>query len=474
MALLLGPSGVGLLGLYGSIADLVVSVAGVGVNSSGVRQIAEAVGSGEQERVARTASVLRRTSVLLGFVGGVLVLALASPIASFTFGSTERAVSVALLSLVVFFRLIADGRAALIQGTRRLGDLARMNVFGAAVGALLGILAVYLLGEKGVVPALVLAAAMSLFLSWWYSKKIPLGIARLERRDVRTEQAALLKLGVVFMASGVMMMGSAYAIRLLVTRELGIAAAGLYQSAWAVGGLYVGLVLQAMGADFYPRLTAIASNNDECNRLVNEQARVSLLLAGPGVLATITLAPLIISILYTAEFQGAASLLRWLCVGVSLRVISWPLGFILIAKGDRRRFFLSEAAWTIAYVSLALIYVKLFGLDGAGMAFFGAYAFHVLLNYWLAHGLSGFRWSPENKRAGLVFLAVIGLVFGAFTLLPFWPAFAIGALATTWSSVHSVRVLLRLVSLEQVPRSVVRLLRWLRLAPGTASGVGPA
>ena len=105
--------------------------------------------------------------------------------------------------------------------------------------------------------------------------------------------------------------------------------------------MYVGLVLQAMGTDFYPETTAIASNNDECNRLVNEQTRVSLLLAGLGVLATITLAPLL-SAVYTAEFQSAASLLRWLCVGVSVRVISWPMGTILLAKGDRRRFFLSE------------------------------------------------------------------------------------------------------------------------------------
>ena len=385
--------------------------------------------------------------------------------ASFTFGSSERAASVALLSLVVFFNLSAHGRAGLIQGTRRLGDLARVNVYGAAVGALLGILAIYFMGEKGVVPALVLAAATSLVLSWWYSKKIPLAAVRMERSDIRTEQAALLKLGAAFMASAVMMMGSAYAIRLLVTRELGVAAAGLYQSAWAVGGMYVGLVLQAMGTDFYPRLTAIASNNDECNRLVNEQTRVSLLLAGPGVLATITLAPLLLSAVYTAEFQSAASLLRWLCVGVSVRVISWPMGTILLAKGDRRRFFLSETVWTISYVSLALIFVKLFGLDGAGMAFFGAYALYMPLIFWLVNGLSGFTWSAENKHTGLAFLAVLGLVFGAFALLPYWLAFGIGAMAATWSSVHSARALLRLVSFGQVPRVVVRLLKWLRLAP---------
>src|SRR5450759_3758202 len=59
IAVLLGPAGFGLAGLYGSVSNLTQSVAGMGINSSGVRQIAEAVGSGDTERIARTAVVLR-------------------------------------------------------------------------------------------------------------------------------------------------------------------------------------------------------------------------------------------------------------------------------------------------------------------------------------------------------------------------------------------------------------------------------
>src|ERR1700732_2911467 len=55
MAMLLGPSGFGLFGLYGSISDLTQSIAGMGVNTSGVRQIAEAAASEDRERVAHTA-----------------------------------------------------------------------------------------------------------------------------------------------------------------------------------------------------------------------------------------------------------------------------------------------------------------------------------------------------------------------------------------------------------------------------------
>src|SRR5690606_16632622 len=69
IAVLLGPAGFGLMGTLQAIADLTRSVAEIGINSSGVRQIAEAASSGDAERLVRTATVLRRIALLLGSLG---------------------------------------------------------------------------------------------------------------------------------------------------------------------------------------------------------------------------------------------------------------------------------------------------------------------------------------------------------------------------------------------------------------------
>ena len=69
MAVLLGTTGYGLMGLYGHIQDLTRTVAGVGMNNSGVRQIAAAVGSGDAQRVTRTVTTLRRIAFCTGARG---------------------------------------------------------------------------------------------------------------------------------------------------------------------------------------------------------------------------------------------------------------------------------------------------------------------------------------------------------------------------------------------------------------------
>ena len=224
----------------------------MGIPSSGVRQIADSSGTNDAESIARTAGVLRRVSVLLGVIGALMLVLFAQPISSLTFGSSQQSAGVALLSLAVLFRLISAGQSALIQGTRRISDLASMNVLAALFGAVLSIPLIYVLRERGIVPSLVAVAAASIGTSWWYSRKVPVKKTAITAFDFRREAGQLLKLGFAFMASGFLTMGAAYLIRIIVLRQAGFAAAGEYQAAWTLGGLYVGFILQAMGADFYP------------------------------------------------------------------------------------------------------------------------------------------------------------------------------------------------------------------------------
>src|SRR5581483_9843050 len=216
MAVFLGPAGFGLMGLYGSIADLTLNVAEMGVNNSGVRQIAEAVGSGEKEQIARTVAVLRRTTLALAILGAGLLGLFSRQVSSLTFGSDQHAFAVALLSAAVFFRLISAGQVALIQGMRRISDLAWIGVLGAFWGTIISIPLVYFMGEEGVVPSLVAIAAATFVTSWWYSRKVKVRPPAMTASQASREAGSLLKLGLAFMGSGFLVMGAAYAVRIMV------------------------------------------------------------------------------------------------------------------------------------------------------------------------------------------------------------------------------------------------------------------
>ncbi|HEY3932938.1 MAG TPA: O-antigen translocase [Verrucomicrobiae bacterium] len=469
MALLLGTTGYGLMSLYQSISDLTRSVAGLGVNTSGVRQIAEAVGSGDAQRIARTVTTLRRVAFYSGALGALLLLIFCKQVSRLTFGNDQHAGAVALLSLAVFFGDVSAGQGALVQGMRRIADLARMGVLGALYGTIFSIPIIYFYyrrgaAEQGVVPSLVCVAAMGIVTSWWYARKIKVERVMMTVPQIVGEVSALLKLGIVFMATGLMTFGVAYLVRIILRHEMNLEAVGVYTAAWTLGGLYLNFIVQAMGADFYPRLTAIANDNPECNRLVNEQAEVGLLMACPGIIATLTFAPLVIELFYSSKFGSAVEILRWICLGMVLRVASWPLGFILLAKGERNLFFWAEVICNATYVGLIWIGILKFGLKGAGMAFFGVYIVSLSLNYLIVRRLSGFQWSVANRRLALLFVPLIAAVFTAWYVLPHLVAAVLGAVATVATGIYSLKTLCTLIPLERFPQSARRIIIFFRLA----------
>jgi PST family polysaccharide transporter len=461
MAILLGASGIGLIRTYSSIADLARSLAGLGINNSGVRQIAEAVGTGDSVRISRTVTTLRRVAFYSGALGGIVLLALSKPISWLTFTDYTHVGSIALLALVVFFGDVSAGQSALIQGMRRIADLARLNILGAFYGTVFGIAIVYYRRDDlGVVASLVCVAGMGILTSWWYARKVKVESIRITFKEVYAEAAALVQLGVVFMASGLMSMAVTYFVNIILIRQVNLEAVGYYQAAWALGGLYMKFIVDAMGADFYPRLTAVATNKVESNRLVNEQTEVGLLMAGPGILGTLTFAPLVITLFYTSKFGQSTEILRWICLGMMLRVVTWPMGFILLARGERKIFFWTELFSNLAYAAFVWLGVRLFGIKGTGVAFFALYVLNFFVVWIVVKRLNGFEWSPENRRLGLLFIPLVVFVFvGSYLLPPMW-AVVLGVVVTLPTGIYSLKTLCKLIPVERFPRVARGGVRW--------------
>jgi PST family polysaccharide transporter len=133
-----------------------------------------------------------------------------------------------------------------------------------------------------------------------------------------------------------------------------------------------------------------------------------------------SLAPFVLTLFYAPQFVQAAETLRWICLGVAMRVIGWPLGYVLLAKGNKRLFFFSDATWCVAHIATALVLSSWLGLAGVGIAFLFAYCLHAVLNYFLVRRLTKLRWSSANVGLTLYLLvtASIGMLVCLFFAIP--------------------------------------------------------
>lgn len=406
VAVLLGPAGVGIVGLYLNLVQTAATVAALGMGNVGTRQVAAAQAVGGEVAVGRTRRALFWGTMVLALIGAAVFWALSGWIARVILDDPSRAHDVAWLSIAVALTVAAGSQGALLTGLRRVGDLARINVLSGLVGALLGVAALWFWGEDGLL-ALVLVAPVAAFLfGHLYVARIgtPAGpSARLS--ELGREWAVMVRLGFAFMMSGLVTVLGFLVARTLVQRELGPDALGQFQAAWAIGMTYIGFVLGAMGTDYYPRLTATMGDRAAATRLVNEQTEVALLLCSPVLVAMLGCAPYVIRLLYSSEFEPAVEILRWQLLGDLLKVMSWPLGFVILAAGAGKTFVLTESLGIGVFVLGVWIGLPILGVTATGVAFLGLYVAYLPLVWWFGGRRIGFRWSQAVKVQALAAVA---------------------------------------------------------------------
>ena len=393
VAVLLGPSGVGLMGVYATITGMVGTLAGMGISTSGVRQIAYAYAKGDEQVVGRTVKTLRRTVWLTGLLGCFGMVAAAWPLSKATFGSGEETFNLALLGSTILFGSLAAGQGCLLQGTRRIKALAWVSIFGALNGTLISIPCYFFWGCRGIVPSLILSALAGVATSWWFARRIPVAPFAMPWRDSRNEAGQLLRFGFPIMLTGLFGALSTYAIRVVLIRQVGLEGVGVYQAAFGLSGILANFVLNAMGTDYYPRLTAVAHDPVRASEEINSQTEIALLLATPALAVTLIFAPLVILVFYSGQFDGAVEILRWAVFGIFGRVVSWPVGFLILAKGKGTLFLVSEMLSGLIHLALIWACTRLWGLQGTGIAFLLLYCFHTVFIYGLCTYLNRNLWN---------------------------------------------------------------------------------
>lgn len=409
VAVLLGPAGVGLIGMYLSLIQTASSVAAMGFGNVGTRQIAAAHAEGGALAVGHTRRTLFWGTLLLALIGASIFWLMSGWIAREILGDGAQANEVAWLSLGVALTVAAGSQGALLTGLRRIGDLARINVGSGALGALFGVAALWLWDEQGLIVMILIGPVVTFLLGHVYVARLgPPAGAVPSLSAMSHEWRTMVTLGFAFMLSGLVATLGFLVARTLVQRALGIDALGHFQAAWAIGMTYLGFVLGAMGTDYYPRLTAAISDPVAATRIVNEQTEVAILLCSPVLLAMIGLAPWVIHLLYSPEFAPAVEILRWQLLGDLLKVMSWPLGFIILASGAGKTFVLTESLGMIVFLFGVFFGLPLVGVNATGIAFFAMYVAYLPVVWWFGGRKIGFRWTRAIRwQAVVVFCAAV-------------------------------------------------------------------
>ncbi len=425
IAVLLGPTGIGMIGLFTQIMTTAATLGGMGIGTVATRELAEAAERGDPIAVATTRKTVFWTTLALASLGAVFVWLLRVPIAQLVFGSASHAGNVAWLGVGVALTIASSSQGAVLNGLCRIRDIAAVSILGSLVSAVLGVGVLSQFGDRGMVAFVIAAPTVSLVLGIIFVAKLPrVSAIRVPVRALSSQWRAMAILGLPFMLAGLAGTLSQLLVRSMVRKHLGVEMLGNFQASWTISATYLGFILGAMGTDYFPRVSGGIRDREGTNRLVNQQTEVALLLSGPALLVMMAVAPIAIRSLYAPSFDGAGVLLRWQVLGDVLRVASWPLGYLLLARGDGRAYLLSELLSMLTFALVSVWGLRWFGVEATGVAFLAMYLAYLPLVYFMARSQTGFTWH-RSVIWQLVALEVAAVV--TFAILTIRPAIGTAA-----------------------------------------------
>lgn len=379
VAILIGPAGVGLAGLLQSTVDLIGTVAGSGLSQSAVRDIAVAVKNKNEERVAFTFRVLNKLTWFIGIAGMILVFAFSVQLSRIAFNDDTHATDFKIISIIVLLSQLASGQLALLQGYRRIQSMALSPIIGTVISLSITIPLYYKYGTDAIIPGMVIMAAVNLACVFYFSRKINTIKIQVSLKETFSHGKYLGNLGIALMISGLFMVIVMYILRILINNKLGLQHVGIFQAGWSISAIYLQLIFQAMGRDYYPRLSAASDSPVEINNLVNEQLHIGILIGAPAIGAMLLISPIIIQLLYSSEFLEATSMFQWLLLGTLLKIFIWPVAYILPAMRSSVTYIITELIGTFGLLFFSWFLMNNIGIEAIGLAFVINYILYVFV-----------------------------------------------------------------------------------------------
>lgn len=456
VAVLLGPAGMGIVGLFTSTTGLVAGLTNFGLSTSAVKNISEANATNDQNRISTVISVLRRLVWFTGILGAFVTLIFSPLLSKFTFGTKDYTLGFAWLSITLLINQLSVGELVLLQGLRRLQQLAKANVFGSLFGLIIAVPMYYILGVEGIVPVIIITAFSTLFFTWYFSRNIKITKQEITSTTLSTEGKSMMVMGFMISLSGLIALMAAYIIRIFINRTGNVADVGLYTAGFTILNTYVGMIFTAMGTDYYPRLSLVASNNKQCKEHINQQSEIALLILAPILIGFLVFIKWAVILLYSSKFLTITGMVYWATLGIFFKAMSWAIAFVFLAKGASKLFFWNELAGSVCGLGLSLLGYHLGGLTGLGISFLIGYLLYFVQVFVIAK--LKFEFSFDRSLSlifSIQFLLALSC-FAAVNLLNEPYAYIPGILLIIISGWYSYRELEKRIGVREMILSVIQ------------------
>lgn len=376
LAVYVGPAGYAAIGQFQNFIQMVTTFAGSAINTAVIKYTAEYHENEHQQiSVWRAAGSL---VLIFSFIFSLIIIIFQKKLSLYIFQTTAyQSVFAWFAAFLVLFNLNALF-LAILNGKKEIVKLVVANIVGSVLSLLVTSTLAIQYHLYGALIALSiyqsLAFFVTLFLCYkasWFNISYLFG--KIEPHIAKKFAAFAL----MALVSAVCVPLSQMVIRSYLSQEFGLNYAGYWEAMIRLSAAYLMLVTTTLGVYYLPRLAEL-THLDEIKKEVYLGYKFIFPLAVVGGLCVYVMRDWIITLLFSHAFMPMRDLFLWQMIGDSLKIGSWILAYLMLAKAMTKLFVTTEILFALSSVGLTYLFSKLFGFEGVSIAHLVNYAL-----YWL-------------------------------------------------------------------------------------------
>jgi len=457
IAIILGPAGIGIVGVLTTASEMIKNIAGLGLPFSGVRDISIADGNNDKLALSKIIKIFNKWVFISAVFGTLLTLLFCVPLSNFLFNNDSYAFGIAFLSISIFFSTISSGYQAIMQGKRAILIMVKSAIIANLISSVFSVLIYLKLKDHGIVPSLIVTGFVNFAVSYYFYTKLGLSnFVKISFSESWQGARGMIRIGLFTIVVSVFDQIMGLGLRAFIADKTNVEGVGLFTAANTIATMYLSIVLGAMASDYYPKLSSIHQDNTKLHTTVNSQLYIVLLLASPIIIGMIGFADVAIHVLYSNKFTGAIDILKWQIVGDFFKIISWPCGFVFLAKGHGKLYVAYSISYTIIYIAIVYFGWDFMGFTGIGLSFFIAQLLSVLFTYLYSYTKFGIYITRSNLKVIAVFLSLVIFAFYAQQNLTGYLQISCSIIVLSIALVYSIYHLNLLLNLKAMIYKIFR------------------
>ena len=167
-------------------------------------------------------------------------------------------------------------------------------------------------------------------------------------------------------------------IRNYIGENLGWDSAGYWQGIWYISTMYLMIITTSLSIYYLPKLSEI-QDNSELKKEIYSGYKIIMPIVIVMSVAIFLLKEYIILIAFSDKFMPMMELFAWQLIGDVIKIASWLLGFITLAKAMTKIFIYTEIGFSVLFVILSIYFINTFRLIGITYAFSLNYFLYLIM-----------------------------------------------------------------------------------------------